>query len=261
MRIAYQRAMRLPLDHSKEIGGWPGQIPEPQWEIYHAVMDEAAERGIPFALGGAFAVAAYTGDWRNTKDLDLYVLPENRERMVEVLSSVGLTDYFDEKPYDRWWIYRGHRGESIVDVIWAMANHRSQIDELWMSGPVVELRRRHVQVLPVEALLWDKLYILQRDRCDWQDVLNLLYSAGRDVNWPNLLERMGEDSALMAGALSVFRWLSPGRAQALPPLVWERLQMPPMPASPLPEIESSRVSLLDRRPWYGPDRERARPAA
>ena len=45
-------------------------------------------------LGGAFAVATYTGCWRNTKDLDLYVLPEHKDRMIAMLGDLGLVDYF-----------------------------------------------------------------------------------------------------------------------------------------------------------------------
>ena len=253
----------VPFHHTQQKADWSDLIPEPEWELYEAVIDEASARSIPFALGGAFALAAYTGAWRNTKDLDLYVLPQNRERMIGVLTHQGLDDYFDVKPYDRWWIYRGHRGDCIVDIIWAMANHRAEIDDLWMSGPAVELRGRWLRVLPAEALLWDKLYIMQRDRCDWPDVLNLLYSVGPDVDWKYLLRRMGEDRALMAAALSVFRWLAPGRAQELPAWIWEHLQLPPA-ASSLEhphEIDARNVSLLDTRPWFGPDRQKLQPAA
>jgi hypothetical protein len=239
---------------------WSGLITQAQWNIYREVIAAAQELKIPFALGGAFAVATYTGYWRNTKDLDLYVLPEHRDEMIGVLSALGLTDYFEQLPYDRWWIYRGVKEDTIVDIIWAMANHRAEIDELWISGPQVEVRGCKVKVLPVEALLWDKVYIMQRDRCDWPDVLNLLYFAGAEVDWEYLLCRMGEDSALMAGALSVFRWVSPGRAQLLPRWLWERLGLPPMADAPMPQIEKRRADLLDTRPWYGPDREKLQPA-
>jgi hypothetical protein len=240
----------------EQLTEWSEYIPEREWQVYEGVMDEACARGIPFALGGAFAVATYTGYWRNTKDLDLYVLPQYREQMIEVLSASGLADYYEIKPYDRWWIYRGTREDTIVDVIWALANHRAQIDELWMSGPSVEVRGRELKVLPAEALLWDKLYIMQRDRCDWPDVLNLLYSAGADLDWKYLLCRIGDDCSLVAGVLSVFRWISPGRAQALPPWIWERLGLSPIFAAESPETVPRRVSLLDTRPWYGPDRDK-----
>jgi hypothetical protein len=239
---------------------WADRVPDAQWRIYQQVIEEAQKRGIPFALGGAFAIATYTGYWRNTKDLDLYVLPEYRERMIQVLTDVGLTDYYDENPYDRWWIYRGHGGDTIVDIIWAMANHRSQIDELWMSGPEVVLHGYALKALPAEAMLWDKLYIMQRDRCDWPDVLNLLYAAGREIRWEYILRRMGADAALLAGVLSVFAWLAPGLARELPEWLWGKLRIaPPLPAAV--EIDQARVSLLDRRPWFGADRKKLQDAA
>ncbi len=246
-----------------QLTNWSQQIPENEWEIYRAVLDEAAARGIPFAVGGAFAVAAYTGFWRNTKDLDLYVLPEHKDRMIAMLGELGMVDYFPAKGYDRWWIYRATRDAVIVDIIWAMANHRAQIDDLWMSGPEVSLNGRQVKVLPAEALLWDKLYIMQRERCDWPDVENLLYFAGPAVNWHYLVERIGEDTPLLAGALSVFRWLAPARAREFPAWLWEKVGLgsSSAPARELPEFDKRSVDLLDRRPWFGPERARLEPAA
>jgi hypothetical protein len=236
-------------------------VPERQWHIYRSVIEEAQKREIPFAVGGAFAVATYTGRWRNTKDLDLYVLPQYRERMVEVLHEAGLRDYYDVKPYDRWWIYRTHDGGTIVDLIWAMANHRAEIDELWMSGPEIELLGYRLKVLPAEAMLWDKLYILQRDRCDWPDVLNLLYSAGREIRWEYIVRRMGADVALLAAILVVFAWMAPAQARQLPDWLWPSLGVAPPATGAAGEIDHARVSLLDRRPWFGPDRRQRQDAA
>jgi hypothetical protein len=240
---------------------WSEHIPQGQWDVYQQVIEEASRREIPFALGGAFAVATCTGHWRNTKDLDVYVLPERREEMIALLREMDFTDYFEIHSYDRWWIYRGTRDGNIVDVIWAMANHRAQIDDLWLSGPEVDVRGHRVKVLPLEALLWDKVYIMQRDRCDWPDLMNLLYAGGAEVDWGYLLSRMGEDAALMAGALMVFRWISPGGAARLPGWIWERLGLPPVEKAAGPRIDKHRVSLLDTRPWFGPDLEKRESAA
>jgi hypothetical protein len=140
-----------------------------------------------------------------------------------------------------------------------MANHRGQIDELWMSGPEIELRGYALKVLPVEAMLWDKLYIMQRDRCDWPDVLNLLYAAGKEVRWEYLMHRMGTDTPLLAGALGIYAWIAPGSACELPPWLWDRLKLKPPAAAT--EIDPSHVALLDRRPWFGPDRRKRQEAA
>jgi hypothetical protein len=242
---------------------WTVQIPEKEWAIYDEVLRGAAERTIPFAVGGAFAAATYTGCWRNTKDLDLYVPPEHRDRMIRLLCDLGMVDYFDTLEYDRWWIYRATRDGTIVDIIWAMANHRQQIDELWMSGPEVELRGHRVKVLPAEALLWDKLYIMQRERCDWPDVLNLLYASGATVDWELLFRRIGDDAPLLAGVLSVFRWMAPGRAARLPSWIWKRVGLEPMKAGAAgpDDYNKRRVALLDRRVWFVPERARLEPAA
>ncbi len=229
---------------------WLSRVPKNEGRVYKQVLDLASELQIPFALGGAFAAASYTGCWRNTKDLDLYVLPGSRERLIQAVSSLGFTDYYEKLPYDRWWIYRSVRDDVIVDLIWAMANHRAQIDELWLSGPLIEIYGRNVRVLPAEALLWDKLYIMQRERCDWPDVLNLLFAAGPEMDWEYLLCRIGDDTPLLAGTLSVFRWLAPGRALALPQWLWGRLGIPAPEGGP--QIEDRRVSLLDRRVWFAP---------
>lgn len=235
-------------------------IPNDEWEIYQEVIDEAQSRHIPFALGGAFAVAAYTGSWRNTKDLDLYVTPQNRDSMIEVLSRHGFNDYFDTLPYDRWWIYRGFKVGTIIDVIWATANHRAQVDDGWIFGPEVEIRGHNLRILPVESMVHDKLYIMQRERCDWPDVLNLLYSRGSEMDWERLLRGMKDDLPLVEGVLAVFSWIAPGCARELPPWLWTRLGLQ-APAGPSAEIVKSRVELIDRRPWFGPDRIQQKPAA
>jgi len=233
---------------------WSGQLPDSQWKIYEAVMDAAALEGIPFALGGAFALATYTGRWRNTKDLDLYILPCYRDRIIELTTRLGLADYFDTSPYDRQWIYRSSSDGVIVDIIWAMANHRAQVDDLWMSGPVVQLRGRPVKVVPAEAMVWDKIYIMQRERCDWPDLMNLLFSQGENLNWEEVLKRVQADIPLLAGALSVFRWISPGVARRFPEWLWECVQLPPVEGRRLPDVKRKHAAFLDTRPWYANQR-------
>lgn len=224
-------------------------IPAPQWTVYREVIAQARERGISFALGGGFAVSVYTGLWRNSKDLDVYVLPKDREEMVGITQRIGLADYHERAPYDRTWIYRSCKDEIIVDIMWAMANHRAPVDEGWLlRGAAVRVNDEHVHVLPVEEMIWDKLYVLQRDRCDWLDALNLLYAAGSTIDWQYLFRRVGSDAPLLRALLSVFTWVSPGRAGALPRWIWDAMALPPPEAGP--EVDRARVDLLDRRAWF-----------
>jgi hypothetical protein len=226
-------------------------VPREQAVIYEQVLKEAMGRGIPFTLCGAFAAGTYTNNWRNTKDLDLAILPADRDSMIEVLRYAGLRDYYDEAPYDRGWIYRGHRDGTIVDIIWAMANRRAYFDEDFIKrAPYTEFMGIPVQVTPPEELIWDKIYIMQRQRSDWPDALNVIHATAEKLDWDHLLSRIDEDLWLLAGLLATYRWLCPGRARAIPAWVWQRLHMPAPVAGDSPGVDERRVNFFDTRPWF-----------
>ena len=219
-------------------------IPDSQWAVFHKVLALARKSGIRFSVGGSMALAFYTGQARETKDLDLCVRPEDRQAMIDVLAEAGLKDYFEVQPYDRAWIYRGTLDGVIVDVIWSMANHRSNVDELFLSrGPEVRLHSELVTMLPVEELIWWKAYVLQFDRCDWPDVLNLIHATASDLNWNHLLARFADDLPLLQSILTVFKWLCPDRVRDLPE--WARSSVPDPKPGAIP-----RTALLDARPWF-----------
>ncbi len=233
---------------------WSDRLPDDEWEVYQRVMQEARRLGVSFAFGGAFATAVYTGELRNTKDFDFYVLPSDREAMIEATRRARLTDHFQRLQYDRSWIYRASDGEVLVDVIWAMANHRANVDALWIGGgPLVEIRGERVRAIPIEELIWAKLYVLQRERTDWGDVLNLIAAQAAAIDWDHLVSRLGDDSPLLAAALGMFAWLTPGRAQAIPASVWQRLGVrAPHPAPEDQADTRARAALIDSRPWFRP---------
>jgi hypothetical protein len=231
---------------------WPERFPPEQWALYKRVMKDARARGLNFAIGGALASTTYSGQWRNTKDIDLYIKASDREKMLAILSDAGLADYYDEKPYDRNWIYRSWRDDLIVDVMWAMANQRAQVDDGWLRGPEVEVEGELFRLLPPEETLWSKLYVMQRDRCDWPDAFSLLSKIGPEIDWRHLLDRVGEDAPLLNGLLTVFEWIYPEGARELPTWLWDRLGcIRPRLAAPS-EASRSRASLLDSRPWFPP---------
>jgi hypothetical protein len=231
---------------------WSHRLPDEEWQVYQRVMQEAQRLGVTFAFGGAFATAIYTGELRNTKDFDFYVLPSQRETMIEATRRAGLADHFERLAYDRSWIYRASEGDVLVDVIWAMANQRAEVDASWLSrGPPVEIRGERLRAIPIEELIWSKLYVLQRDRTDWGDVLNLIAAQTGAIDWKHLLNRLGSDAPLLAAALGLFAWLTPSRAQAVPVTVWQRLGLQAPPTEDHGDTRA-RAALIDSRPWFRP---------
>ncbi len=218
--------------------------------VFRKVIRRAREAGIPFAAGGFHGLAVYTGQKRKSKDLDLYILPADRERMIDVLSACGLTDFYVHRPYDRGWIYRAHEDRVIVDVIWSMANYRAEVDRLWLErGAEFDFAGERMRALPAEEMLWTRLYVIQHDRCDWPDIMNLLASVGAKLDWDRLFERVAGDRPLLAAALGMFGWLDPARAARIPEDVWSRLGLR-LPGEPPAPGERPHPSLLDLRQWY-----------
>lgn len=228
---------------------WVNAVTDEQWATYRDAIQALREAGIRFLLGGGFALATYVGRWRNTKDIDFYIMQADRDKAVAALTKAGFEDLFPRMPYDRKWIYRSTRDGLIVDIIWAMANQRAQTDEEWFEhAPAANVRGEALAVIPMEEFLWCKLYIMQRDHCDWTDVFNLIYAVGSDLHWDHLLDRLEEDRPLLKGLLTVYDWLCPDQARDLPQSLREELDLPE-PEVPEPK-KRDHIRLLDTRGWF-----------
>ncbi len=237
---------------------WAKAVSSGEWKLYSKAIAAVRKTGVPFLLGGGFALASYTGRWRDTKDIDFYIRPSDRDQVIAALSRAGFGDYYEQRAYDRRWIYRSTKAGVIVDVIWSMANQRAEVDDVWFDrAGVLELRGQRLLVVPPEELLWCKLYILQRDHCDWTDALNLLYATGPELDWQHVLDRLDEDAPLLKAVLQIYGWLCPSQAARLPDALWRSLRM----TRPGPRRKPKRdhVRLLDSRGWFAalqpPDRK------
>jgi len=226
-------------------------IPEEHWAVFREVLAAARATGVPFALGGGLAISFYTGLWRPSKDLDLYILRADREAVIRAVTGLGLRDYFDAAPYDRAWIYRAYGRGVIVDLIWALANGIADVDHTWLGcGVVTEVECEPLPLISPEEMFWSKVHVVQRDRCDWPDLVNLLLMAGPAFDWQRLLRRLGSEQPLLAAVLALFAWLAPGRSAQLPKWLWSRLGLRPPEDGPV--LDRRRVDLLDSRPWVTP---------
>ena len=91
---------------------------------------------------------------------------------------------------------------------------------------------------------------MRRDRCDWPDVLNLIYTQGPLLQRSRLFAVLAGYERLLASLLVLVAWVAAARAQQLPSWPWGKLEL----ASPdrLEPIlrDDSRIRLLDSRPWF-----------
>jgi hypothetical protein len=139
----------------------------------------------------------------------------------------------------------------LFDIIWELPNHRVKIDDNWFErARGLTLRGRSFAAAPAEEIVRMKLYVMQRERCDWVDVLNVLAGAVEEIDWVWLVDRMGRDLPLLQGVLAIFNWMCPARAGHLPAGVREQFALTEIEADDLAAMEERRARLLDSRPWF-----------
>ena len=225
-------------------------IPPHDWEFIRPVIRDADAAGIKNAIGGGIAFSFYSCRRRNTKDVDFLVRPQDRDGMVEILNRHGFEDYFDQEPYDRSWIYRGFREGVICDLIWTLPNHRFEVDDAWfLRCRTTVIHGQEVQLITMEDLIRVKLFVLQRHRTDWPDIMNLLYQQAENVQWRTLICLLDEDAPLLGALLQVYAWMEPAGARRIPRDAWKMLGIRE------PQMEDTgenRKFLLDTNDWFGP---------
>src|SRR5689334_1221772 len=82
-------------------------IAEPAAEFYTEVLDELNRSGIPFLIGGTFALSYYVGWNRPTKDVDVFVREEDVPRVLNHFSAAG----FETELAHPHWLAKIRRGE------------------------------------------------------------------------------------------------------------------------------------------------------
>lgn len=216
-------------------------------DVYIQAIQCLAEKRIPFMLGGAFAVWHYTGNWRHTHDIDVFTTPEHVPAAREALTDAGFADLGEQAAGDREWIYHAVKGEIIVDVIWRFANRITSVAQDWIDrAPEGEVLQQNVKIMPIEELVWAKIFVLNRHRCDWPDVINVLRANCPEFDWNRLLDMLGEHWLLFAGVIDVFDWLYPRDSRCIPEEI--RLEIRRRREEYKPDLSvETREKLLD--PW------------
>lgn len=216
--------------------------------LYTKALEALCDFGVPFMVGGAFAVWHYTGWWRDTHDIDVYVTHENVSKAADALTSVGFMDIGEQADGDRCWIYHSAKNGLIFDVIWRFANLVNYITADWFdrasTGEFLDL---DIKFVPIEELIWIKVFVINRHRCDWPDIMRVLQAQCKKLNWQRLLDLVGEHWLLLAGLIDVFDWQHPDSTGCVPDSVREELARRRLEYQLHPPEHVDREHLLD--PW------------
>jgi hypothetical protein len=195
-------------------------IPPEQAQIYKDCLGALLEAHVPFILAGAFALYAYTGIQRNTKDLDVFLPAEHVKKALLTLGARG----FRTEVRDGLWLAKAHKDIYFIDLIFANPNKEIQIDMGWVR------RSRRAQVfgmtvplLALEELIISKLYVTRRDRFDGADIAHLILGSKGQLDWKWISRSLGKDQSLLLWYFVFFQYVYPGHVHYLPASLMDRI--------------------------------------
>lgn len=182
-------------------------------DFYQRSLRRIKGSGIPFLVGGAYALARYTGIERHTKDLDLFVRPEDVGRVLDLFAGAG---HSTDLTYPHW-LGKVYEGDAFLDVIFRSGNGVAVVDDDWMRHAVAdEVMGEAVGLCPAEEMLWSKSFVQERERFDGADVAHLLRACGGALDWDRLLRRFGPHWRVLLAHVVMFGYIYPGERSRIP---------------------------------------------
>ena len=214
------QSANLTREEQKSVTHGDFWIPEEEREKYKRAIGALNRGGIPFVVTGAYAIYEYTGIYRETKDLDVFVEPQNVIPAMRCLRDEGFRTRL-EQPH---WLAKATLGEHFVDIIYGMGNGLALVDEEWYrySKPAI-LAAHPVRVAPVEELIWHRLFINERHRQDMADIAHLILICGDKIDWERLVTKTAEHWPLLLAQLQIFSYVYPEAKEKVPAAVMMEL--------------------------------------
>jgi len=246
------------------MGHWDPRLPvtsseEPDWNLeaegcYKDALRALLDTGIPFVVGGAFAVHRHTGVWRPTKDLDLFL---TADRIPEAFARLQLAG-FATNIEDPVWLAKARRGRYFVDLITGVGNASLVVTGDWISRGLPEVVLSiPCPVLAPEECVASKTFVAFRERFDGADVVHLVKACGKQMDWDRVLYLMDGHWELLYWELVLYAYVYPARTDMVPDSVWveltrrftERVRHPEKNAPFRGSLVDPRMFAIDVEEW------------
>lgn len=196
------------------------KTPDSMDDFCRGVLGLLQSREIEFLVGGYYALHYYTGVQRDTKDLDLMVRASDIAGVLNLCRSAG---YGVQLTYSHW-LAKIERNAYFVDVIFNSGNGICIVDDDWFARSQTSLiLDMPVKIVPIEEMIWQKAYIMERERFDGADIAHLLLISADRVDWEHLVARFGPDWRVLLSHLVLFGFIYPSKRDAIPTKVMDEL--------------------------------------
>ncbi|WP_181704021.1 nucleotidyltransferase [Chthonobacter albigriseus] len=218
----------------------------PQAEAFYTeALKELADLGLPFLLAGTYAVSAYTGIRRATKDLDVFCKGGDFPRILDHFRQLGYAVAIE----DERWLGKVHKGEMFFDVIFASSNGTMPVNDHWFQDArTLDLFGTNVRIVGPTELIWSKAFIQLRHRYDGADIVHVILKQSDAIDWKRLLDYMELHWEVLLVHLLNLRWIYPTDRDRIPRWLMDelldrlshQLELPP------PDMKVCRGRMLSR---------------
>jgi hypothetical protein len=198
----------------------PEHLDPDTFAFYGRALKALKESGVPFLVGGAYALERYTGIVRHTKDIDIFVKPGDLEKVFAVLALTGCET---EVTFPHW-LGKARCGSDLVDIIFSSGNGIAAVDDAWFEHAVDDtVLGAPVRLMPPEEMIWSKGFIMERERYDGADVAHILRARAETLDWRRLLFRFGRHWRVLLSHLVLFGYIYPTERARIPAWVMHEL--------------------------------------
>lgn len=176
--------------------------------------------GLPFLVGGAWAMFHLTGVCRYTKDLDVFLRREDESQARRVLAKAGFRTHVQEP----MWLSKAWWGDVLIDIIYSSGNGVAEVDAQWLAfGESAEILGVRTRIVPPEEMIWSKGFVQERERYDGADVAHIVRARGHSLDWNRLLARFENHWEVLFAHLTLYLFSYPHDRAAVPEWVWATL--------------------------------------
>jgi hypothetical protein len=181
--------------------------------FYRRTLHVLSDAHVPFLVGGSHAYLQYTGIVRDTKDFDLFVRRADLDRALAALRDSG---YRTEITFPHW-LAKAYQAGDHVDLVFSSGNGISKVDDDWFTHALeAEVLGMPVKIAPIEEFLWQKAFVMERERFDGADVMHLIRHCADAIAWERLLARFDRYWPLLLTYLVMFNFVYPSERHRIP---------------------------------------------
>lgn len=214
-------------------------------DFYAQGLIELKRSGIPFLLGGTYAVAAYTGISRPTKDMDVFCRAGDYPRILTHFARAG----YHTEVEDARWIAKVRRGELFFDIIFNSTIAINPVTESWFAeAHDATICGIETQLIPPTELIWSKAFVQDRQKYDGADVAHLFLRTHRAVDWQRLLALFEQYWEVLLMHVINFRFIYPTERECIPRWLLDELmdRLESHANLPVPQVQVCRGRMFSR---------------